>query len=389
MESQTISVSEFVALINQTMEYAYPVVRIEGEISELRISKGKWVYFNLVDDHSSIRVFGTVYHLRENFEDGMRVVVKGSPRLHNKYGFSLNMTSIQPSGEGSIKRAFELVKKKLTAEGLFDDDRKRPVPYAPTKIGLITSSQAAAYGDFMKILEERWAGVEVRLANVNVQGEAAPRQIVNAIQHFAAESTPVDVLVITRGGGGAEDLMAFSTEEVARAVAGSRIPTIVGVGHEVDVSLADMAADVRATTPTNAAQLVVPDKRVVVDSIDRGVDDMQARVMSQIDSGLQVADGLVLALKRSIDSSIEAVDRFRDVVFSGIGRLIENGERDIASIDKQLKLVNPLAVLSRGYSLVTDATGKAVTDAKQLKKGQKIKVRLNKGYATTEVIDAK
>ena len=173
MDDHVVSVSEFVALVNQSLEYAYPIVTVEGEVAEFRVSKGKWVYFNLTDEQSSVRMFTSVYQLRQPIEDGMKVVVKGVPKLHNKYGFSLNLSSIQPSGEGSIKKAFELLKKKLAAEGLFAEDRKRPIPEQPSRIGLITSGQAAAYTDFLTILNERWGGVEVLHADVQVQGDAA------------------------------------------------------------------------------------------------------------------------------------------------------------------------------------------------------------------------
>ncbi len=364
MDDTVVSVSEFVALVNQTLEFAYPKINVEGEVSEFRISKNRWVYFNLQDENSSVRMFGSVYQLQHQIEDGMKVVVRGTPRLHNKYGFSLNIATLRPSGEGSIKKAFELLKKKLEGEGLFALERKRAVPEAPTRIGLITSSQAAAYSDFMTILGERWSGVEVLLADVQVQGDPAPGQIVRAINHFSQMPDPVDVLVITRGGGGAEDLMAFSTEEVARAVAGSRVPTIVGVGHEIDVSLADMAADVRATTPTNAAQLVAPDRREILAQIDQ--------LMMDISRALTT--GLSSRLARSGQALSDGIERHTQAL-----------EFQISQLQQKLELVNPQQVLKRGYAMVSDAKGGLVQDAAKLKPGDKLVVRFNKGKADTEV----
>ena len=368
MDDTALSVSEFVALVNQTLEFAYPALTIEGEVSEFRVSKGKWVYFNLQDEHSSVRMFGNVFQLKQPVEDGMKVVVRGAPKLHSKYGFSLNMSSIRPSGEGSIKKAFELLHKKLTAEGLFAEDRKRPIPVRPDRIGLITSAQAAAYSDFIKILNERWGGVEVMHADVQVQGEPAPAQIVRAIEYFSQMSDPVDVVVITRGGGGAEDLMAFSTEEVARAVAGSRIPTIVGVGHEIDVSLADMAADVRATTPTNAAQLVVPDKNEFIAQIDRDL----SLIGQRLSSGLS-----------------EKVTSLQDQLDSNVALMLQSLQSRIESSEQSLRLVNPENVLKRGYGLVTDSKGSVITDAKKAKAGDELMIRLHKGQLSAEVTDAK
>ena len=381
----TVSVSEFIALMNQTLEYALPFVQVEGEISELRISKGKWVYCNLIDEQSSVRVFGTVYQLRDAYEDGMRVIVKGSPRLHNKYGFSLNLNTIQPSGEGSIKRAFELLKKKLAAEGLFDQVRKRKLPEQPQRIGLITSSQAAAYEDFIKIINQRWSGLEIRLADVAVQGVGAPGQIVRAIEYFATESDPVDVLVLTRGGGGAEDLVAFSTEEVTRAIAASRVPTIVGVGHEVDVSLADLAADVRATTPTNAAQLVVPDKESVIAQVNRNVSSMGDRLRLQIERRQDTTRQVLVSLERMLDATSYRLEQHQARLFEQMHALLGQTRERTIHMQKQLNLVDPLRVLKRGYSLVTDHRGKVITSSSQLKAGDRLVLKLSEGSVITEV----
>lgn len=384
MEDHIISVSEFVELTNQTLEYAFPILRIEGEITELKISRNKWVYFNLQDDTASVRVFGSVYQLRGVYEDGMKVVVKGTPRLHTRYGFSFNMSMIQPSGEGSIKKAFEKLRLKLTEEGLFDEARKRPLPRFPQKIGLITSAQAAAYSDFMKILDERWGGVDIQHIDVAVQGETAPPQIVRAITHFN-ETTDVDVLVITRGGGSAEDLMAFSDERVVRAIAGSRIPTLVGVGHEVDISLADLATDVRATTPTNAAQLVVPHRDEVKHTLHRAVRGMLGAFTRPQQELQYMLKSITEGTERVLDlHKTDVLEKERSILSHMKRNLTESQAAVIAAV-RQLELVNPHNVLKRGYSIVADAKGKAVTNAAKLKPGDALVIRFNKGSAETEV----
>jgi exodeoxyribonuclease VII large subunit len=255
-----LSVSEFVALLNQTLEFAYPHVTIAGELANFRISKNRWLYFDLKDEGAVVRFFGTVYALPGPLENGMLLKVSGSPRLHPLYGFSVSVLSITPSGEGSIKKAATLLEAKLAAEGLFDPTRKRPLPYPPARIGLIASTESAAYSDFLKVLGERWGGVTIEVIDVQVQGEVAPEQIVQAITRFNQKSLAPDVLVITRGGGSAQDLQAFSSEQVTRAVAASRIPTLVAIGHERDIALAELAADQRASTPSNAAELLLPDR---------------------------------------------------------------------------------------------------------------------------------
>jgi exodeoxyribonuclease VII large subunit len=217
-EELIFSPAEFVAVLNQTLEYAYPLVAIEGEISSFKVSKNRWVYFDLKDEEASVRFFGTVYSLPGPLEDGMTVRVIGSPRLHARFGFSVNFQSILPVGQGELKKAADLLFKKLEAEGLFAPERKRLLPYLPKKIALITASDSAAAADFSKILNERWGGVEILLADVYVQGEQAPMQIVQAVEHLNQLSEVPEVLVITRGGGSAEDLSAFNDERVVRAV---------------------------------------------------------------------------------------------------------------------------------------------------------------------------
>ncbi|HEU4606940.1 MAG TPA: exodeoxyribonuclease VII large subunit, partial [Chitinophagaceae bacterium] len=276
-----LTVSDFVAVLNQTLEYAYPSVIIEGELVNFRISKNKWVYFDLKDEFSSVKFFATVYQLPGPLEDGLMLQVRGVPRLHQQFGFSVNVQSIRPVGEGSLQKAAALLEAKLSAEGLFDPDRKRSLPYPPERIGLITSGESAAYHDFIKILNARWVGVNVELADVQVQGEQAPSQIIAALDYFNSEGEPVDAVVITRGGGSADDLAAFSTEQVTRAVAGSRIPTLVAIGHEVDISLAEMAADKRASTPSNAAEMLVPDKKSELIRLENYAENL-AHIIRQI-----------------------------------------------------------------------------------------------------------
>lgn len=260
-EEIVLGVSDFVAFVNQTLETAYPYVAVEGELANFRVSKNKWVYFDLKDDTASLRCFGTVYALPGPLEDGMMIRIAGSPRLHPLYNFSFNFQSIMPVGAGAIRRAADLLTAKLEGEGLFDVERKRPLPYPPKRIALITAGGSAAYADFMKITAARWGGLSIEQYDVLVQGEKSPAEIVNALKQANEAVVLPDVIVLIRGGGSADDLAAFSTEQVVRAVASSRVPTLVAIGHEVDSSLAELAADMRASTPSNAAELLVPDKK--------------------------------------------------------------------------------------------------------------------------------
>lgn len=368
-EEIIFSVSDFVAVLNQTLEFAYPSVMVQGELANLRVSKNRWVYFDLKDEYASVKFFGTVYQLPGPLEDGLMMQVRGVPRLHPLYGFSVNVQFMQPVGEGSLKRAAALLEAKLAAEGLFDDDRKRPLQYPPERIGLITSIESAAYHDFIKILDERWSGIEVLLADVQVQGEPAPAQIVAALEHFNTIEE-VEVVVITRGGGSAEDLAAFSTESVTRAVAASRTPTLVAVGHEVDFSLAELAADRRASTPSNAAQLLTPDKKQVAQSLQQ----IRVNLGHVLSENVREKRRLLLQLNADLNAAME---RFL------------NGQIQSLNLKRQvLMALNPEAVLKRGFAIVR-LNGKVVRSGKGIKPNQKIDVRLIDSVLTATINEVK
>ena len=251
--------TEFLAVVNQTLEYAYTSATITGEVASFKVNQGIWVFFDLKDEESSISCFMPVWELRMPLEDGMKVVVRGAPKVTKWGKFSFTVKQVAPVGEGSLKKAYELLKKKLAAEGLFDPTKKRPLPEDITKLGVISSTGAAGYADFIKIINARWGGMRVQVAHTQVQGLDAPDQIIRALQYFN-ERAEVQVIAIIRGGGSADDLSCFNDEALVRAIASSKIPVITGIGHEVDESLADLAADVRASTPSNAAELLTPDR---------------------------------------------------------------------------------------------------------------------------------
>jgi exodeoxyribonuclease VII large subunit len=358
VEELELSVVEFVALVNQTLEFAYSSVTITGELANYRVSKNRWVYFDLKDDEAIVHFFGTIYQLPGPLEEGMLLKVKASPRLHPRYGFTLNVQRITPSGAGSIKKAASLLQAKLASEGLFDVSRKRPLPYPPQKIGLITSSEAAAYTDFMKILRTRWAGTHIQLSDITVQGEQAISQIVAAIETQNALPTPCEVLVIIRGGGSAEDLQAFNSEPVTRAVATSRIPTMVAIGHERDISLAELAADQRASTPSNAAELLVPDKNQVVKALIAQRATMRQKLITVINNNRESLTERINQLKR----------RLQDWVNHEKGWL--NSQQAI------LQVLSPEAALAHGYALILQS-GKLVGKDRRFKVGEDISVLLH------------
>jgi exodeoxyribonuclease VII large subunit len=361
-----LSVSDFVAVFNQTLEYAYPLVAVQGELASFRVSKGRGVYFDLKDELASVKFFGTVYNLSGPLEDGMLLQVSGAPRLHPLYGFSINIQHIQPVGEGSLKRAAALLEAKLRAEGLFDESRKRSLPYPPRRVGLIASSESAAYHDFVKVLQARWGGIQIELADVQVQGDLAPGQLTAALEYFNLHEQPVDALVMTRGGGSAEDLAAFSTEQVTRAVAASRIPILVAIGHEVDFSLAELAADQRASTPSNAAELLVPDRRMELRKLATYRTTLYESVRQAQKARVQKHQEVVSHLTQSID------------------RRLERQASDVARRIEFLHALSPQAILSRGYAVV-HARGQVLRSSKAVPAGDTLQIQMSDGDIVAEV----
>lgn len=329
-----LTVSDFIAITNQTLEYAYPVVEIEGEVASFKVNQGKFVFFDLKDAGGSVGCFMMLFSLRVPIEDGMKVVVTATPKLTQWGKFSLTVKSIRPSGEGSLKKSFELLLAKLDKEGLFAPERKRPLPAIPKHIAVISSPQAAGYADFIKIVGDRWGGLKIDVAAVTVQGADAPDQIMRALKYFNEQEELPEVIVIIRGGGSADDLSAFNDEHLVRAIAASRVPTLTGIGHEVDESLSDMAADVRAATPSNAAQLLVPDRRDIIRSSKLRVQGTLPAVTHAIERARQqIADRLEVAVRSTDDHVLRR-------------------RESLAQVRRLLDELDPARVLERGYALL-------------------------------------
>ena len=352
--------TDFVAITNQILEQALGFVYIQGELANFRIAKNRWVYFDIKDELSKVSCFATVYALPGPLEEGMLIKVAGQPRLHPLFGFSLNVQSIQPTGEGAIKKAFELLKAALNTEGLFDENRKRALPYPPQKVALITSTESAAYADFVKILTYRWPFVRLEVYDSQVQGEVAPAQIIAALSLANSGADLADVLVITRGGGNADDLSAFDDERVVRAIASSRIPTLVAIGHEIDESLSELVADKRASTPSNAAELLVPDK------------------INEIANLNQLKKRLYQNLQATLSLEKNRIANLRQIFISRLDALYNLSKSEICNIRQLITAYNPESVLKRGYALVKTPEG-ILQSAKDLKVKDRVLVELCDG----------
>ena len=348
--------TEFLSVVNQTLEYAYSSVVITGEVASFKVNQGKWVFFDIKDEESSVSCFMTLWSLRQPIEDGMKVMVRGVPKVTKWGKFSFTVKQVAPVGEGSLKKAYEMLKKKLTAEGLFDVAKKRPIPADLTNLGVISSTQAAGYADFIKIINARWGGMRVQVAHTQVQGLDAPDQIIRALRYFN-ERAEVQAIAILRGGGSADDLSCFNDEALVREIAGSRIPVITGIGHEVDESLCDLAADVRASTPSNAAEMLTRDRaeelarlRMIMERTRRALvgEVKQARVLNR-DKVEKIGRGL----KSKYIEPMLMENR------SKMKQMLQKIQLECQSmqgvVEQKLRLIevlNPEKVLRQGYAIV-------------------------------------
>jgi len=368
MFDEVLSVSDARNLINENIQASTPALLIEGEVSGFNVNRGKFIFFDLKDDEAILPCFMMVFVLKYPLEDGMKVRVLVEPGLTAKGRFSLTVRELQPVGEGSLKKAFEVLKKKLDAEGLFAPERKRALPEFPQRIGVVSSSGAAGWADFSKILDERWGGVEVLLADVGVQGLRAPGEIIAGIEHFNQESELVDVLVVIRGGGSADDLAAFNHEDVVRAVAASRIPTVVGIGHETDESLAELAADLRASTPSNAAQLVVPDKK-----------DFLRQLSEKNEKSLMSIRNLFGELRDQLDDVCSGV-------VERLSRFLVDSNKQLSDKTRIITQLNPENILRRGYGILRGEGG-VISSVTGVTIGQKAELELKDGVLGVTIDD--
>lgn len=352
--------TDFVAITNQILDTSFGLVYIEGEISSFRVSKNKWVYFDLKDDYSKVSCFGSVYSLPGPLEDGLMVQIAGSARLHPQFGFSVTVSSITPVGKGSIAQALALLQKKLDQEGLFDESRKRLLPYPPKKIAVVASIESAGFIDFTKILQARWPYIAVDVYDTLVQGESAPEQLVNAVKLANESSTLADVLIVTRGGGSSDDLAAFNDERVIRAIAGSRIPTMVAIGHEVDVSLSELVADKRASTPSNAAELMVPDRAALLNMVFNYRQEISRLVSAMI------------ALQKS------GIGVYRQRLNRESLAVIKNERDNLLKFRQLVSAYNPKNVLKRGYTIIRSGD-KVIMRSKQAVISDKLTIEFYDG----------
>ena len=370
-------------------------VAVRGEISNYKLYPSGHHYFTLKDDGAALKCVmfkGNAFRLRFRPQNGMKVIAFGKIGVFPRDGaYQLYCNSLAVDGVGDLHAAFEQLKQKLSSLGLFDPAHKKPIPKYPGVIGIITSSAGAALHDILRILKTRYPIAKVRLIPTRVQGEEAPGEIASAIAYANAHSL-ADVLIVGRGGGSLEDLWAFNDEQVAMAIYRSQIPVISAVGHEPDVTIADYVADLRAATPSNAAELAVPDQDNLRQYLDQMSASMAASLNKQIREGESrfqilssanvLKDPLAMAEIRK-----QKLSDLKDRMTNHIHITLDRSRYKLAGIASSLDAMSPLKVIGRGYSLTTDDSGNIVRDTKDVKVGDSVHIMLSNGNIHATVME--
>ncbi len=388
------TVSDLTAEIRATLEDSFSGIWVEGEISNFHQHSSGHMYFSLKDEASQIRVvmFRTANRqLKFQPKDGLALLVYGELSVYERRGeYQIVAEYMEPKGLGALQLAFEQLKEKLRAEGLFDDIRKRPIPLLPRRIGVITSPTGAAVRDILHVLRRRFAGVDVLIYSVAVQGDQAAPDIVEALGELNRRGG-LDVVIVARGGGSIEDLQAFNEETVARAIAVSKIPVISAVGHEVDYTIADFVADLRAPTPSAAAELVIAKQ----DELMQRLDDLEARMTGVMRSRLHGLRVRMSGLDRHLRllNPIERIrmqrrcltERWKDLT-GWANRRLTVLQSELKATAGKLDALSPLAILHRGYSICLRLPGhEIVKDSSAVKAGDLVEVRLHHGRLRCDV----
>lgn len=348
-------------------------VTVHGEASGVKYHSNGFIYFSLVDQSAKVNCALPGEYARDlkyELQDGMELNINGAIRLYRKNGsYSLFVRNVEICGEGSLAIAFEQMKNKLQKEGLFDISHKKPLPAFPYKVGVVTSATGAAVRDIIKIIKSRNNVVDIMVFPVLVQGDGAAAQISHTIDKVNETFEDLDVLIVGRGGGAAEDLWAFNEEIVAYSIYDSRIPVISAVGHEIDFTISDMVADVRAETPTAAAQIAVPDTTELKENID----DMRRQMNLELNN-------------RVMFNAMKAENMMKDIRDSFNNR-IEMARNQIGSLKMLITENDPRRILENGYSIVEGSNGNVITDAGDIDKSDKYKLLFHKGWAYCTIIE--
>lgn len=383
-----ISISELTRQIKSTVESGFPGVWVAGEITDIARPRSGHLYFTLKDERSQIR--GVMWRsvaerLPFELDDGQSVLCMGDVEVYAARGsYQLVVRKCQPQGMGALQLAFAQLQAKLQAEGLFEPERKRLLPRVPRRVAIVTSPTGAAIQDFLQAAAQRHAGIEIVLIPASVQGPGSVESLIDGMRAAHRMRPQPDVLIVSRGGGSLEDLWSFNDEQLVRAIAASRIPTVSAVGHEIDVTLADLVADVRALTPTDAASRVLPDREPMVAALDALGQMMATNLFRRIHSERQRLENW--ESRPIFQNPFEMVhDRSRELDDwdergrSAIWRRLEKAQAKLATVAAAQSALSPLAVFARGYSVTQNDAGKVVRTTDDVQSGETLRTRLTDG----------
>lgn len=389
MNTNSLTVRELTAYIKQMIDSDMLLSNlcVTGEISNFKLHSSGHMYFSLKDQDAVIRcVMFRTYNARMKFmpEEGMKVIVRGYVSVYAPGGtYQLYAEDMQPDGTGSLYLAFEQLKQKLEALGWFAQERKKPIPRLPRAIGIVTSPTGAVIRDMLNILQRRYPNIRVIIYPSAVQGPEAPVQLIRGIRHFN-EAQNVDVIIIGRGGGSIEDLWPFNDEGLARAIHESGIPVISAVGHETDFSISDFVADLRAPTPSAAAELVIPEKALLKERLAIYEKNLVSSLLMKLKrereriAGLSSARSIARPFERIYTLRQQLDGKHRELILIGRSKL-ERRRSALGSLAGRLDALSPLTVLSRGYAIVQKADGSVVKSIQTMKPGERITVRVADG----------
>ncbi|MFK7898374.1 MAG: exodeoxyribonuclease VII large subunit [Myxococcota bacterium] len=393
-ERLELGVGQLIAGLKGLLQQRVGRVFVVGEISNLHSARSGHAYFTLKDDEGQMRAAlfrGNAGRLRFELEEGLEVVADAEVSIYAARGdLQLIVRGLEPRGVGALQLAFDQLRRRLDAAGYFEEERKRPLPTYPKRIGIVTSPTSAAVRDVLKVASRRFPATPLLIAPTLVQGEEAPAQVAAAIERVA-QAEDVDLILVVRGGGSIEDLWAFNTEVVARAIFDSPVPVISGVGHETDLTIADLVADVRAPTPSAAAMLALPDREALERLVARDSRRLVSAMEGQVEGHRARIDRLRAVLRARSPQARVAMARPRAAragaaAEAAIQRRLDHARRRFASSAAGLDALSPLAVLGRGYALVRrGAEGGILRDARDTRLGERLTLQLAKGQVEAEV----
>ncbi len=393
-EKHIYTVSELTKYIRVILEDSFPAIWVEGEISNYTLHSSGHMYFSMRDANSVLKcaMFKRANEkLKFKLKDGMKVICFGAISVYEARGdYQLIVEDIEPKGVGALQLQFQQLKEKLSKEGLFDTAHKIPIPYLPTRIGVVTSPTGAAIRDILNVARRRFSNVEIIINPVKVQGQGAKEEIALAIRQFNKLKN-IDVMIVGRGGGSLEDLWAFNEEIVARAIYESEIPVISAVGHEIDYTIADFVADVRAPTPSAAAELVIPKKEDLANAINTSRTRLKNALAGKIDFLKEKLISLKesYVLRQPLNLVIQYEQKIDDICKNlavYIDHLVKMRGENFNLLSSKLEVLSPLGILNRGYSITTKLPeGIIIKDSKILKRGDQVETKIGKGKFTSKV----